>query len=320
MVNYQPHYVSMTRDVKVTYNYMQKRKANELPSAITSFSQLNEYILEGIPWQNIFTIVGTSSSGKSTILESIKYDIIKNDPTVKCLSFEFDMLVRAQILRQISKKTGLTGRQLKYVRGYEMTEEEEALMIDALKDISQMPIWNVDKSISVDSIKNDILYFVADQKLVENNNKLLVTIDYVTLTKDAKGEDKKRVVDDLYDLLVTLKKDFEHMGLNVLFVCLSQTNRDIFSSERVKNPSLHFPTESDIFQSSTIFNNSDIVMFSINPSRIRGIEYYGPYSDPIKQFTTGLPYLYWHLLKNREDECRHFRMVADFKHYRIYDA
>ncbi len=320
MVNYRPYYVSMSKDVNVTYDYIQKRKNHELPSALTSFTQLNDTILEGIPWQNIFTIVGTSSSGKSTILESIKYDIIKNDPTVKCLSFEFDMLVRAQILRQVSKKTGLTAKQLKYVKGFEMTPEEEELMVQALHEIAAMPIWNVDKSISVESIKNDILYFVADQELIENNNKLLVTIDYVTLTKDVRGEDKKRVVDELYDTLVTLKKDFEHMGLNVLFICLSQTNRDIFSSERVKNPSLHYPTESDIFQSSTIFNNSDIVMFSINPSRIRGIEYYGQYKDPIKHMATGYPYLYWHFLKNRENECKHFKMVADFKHYRIYDA
>lgn len=320
MINYEPHYTSMSYDANVAYEYIKKRKAGEIPSALTSFSKLNDAILEGIPWQNIFTLVGTSSSGKSTILEQIKYDILMNDPSVKVLSFEFDMLVRSQIIRQLAKKTGLSTRQIKYVKGYPMTLEEELILKEQLDNIAKLPIWNVDQSITVDSMRKDILYFIAEQQLIETKGKLLVTIDYVTLTKDVKGEDKKRVVDELYEMLVSLKKDFERIGLNVLFVCLSQTNRDIFSSERVKNPSMHYPTEADIFQSSTIFNNSDIVMFSVNPSRIRGIEYYGSYKKPVRQNSTGYPYLYWHILKNREDDCQLLEMVADFKRYRIYDA
>jgi RecA/RadA recombinase len=317
-------YKHISQDIAKTKKYMKDRADGNLPSAETPYRGLNNALLDGIPWWTLMTIVGTPSSGKSTIMEQIKYYIMDQDPDVECLSFEFDMIVRMQILRHISKKTGIGLKSLQYARGYAMTVEEEALVEEAIKNLGDKPVFNIDKAQTVQQIKSEIFNFVADRDLDEIFNgkkkKLIVTIDYITLTKGKNDEDAKRVVDALYQQLVDMKKDFEEMNLSVIFLCLSQTNRDIFNSSRVSNKSLHYPTEADIFGSSSIFSNSDIVLFSMNPSRIRGVKEYGDENKLIYDIRTGLPMIYFHLLKNRFGECLVLDMIADFKNSSIRDA
>jgi RecA/RadA recombinase len=325
-------YKHISVDIRKTKEYMTARKDGLLPSAETPYRGLNDALLDGIPWWTLMTIVGTPSSGKSTIMEQIKYFIMEQDPLVECLSFEFDMIVRMQILRHLSKKTGIGLKSLQSARGYVMTEEEAALVEEAIKTLGDKPVFNIDKAQSVAQIKTEICQFVIDRELDElwdnegnltdegRKKKLIVTIDYITLTKGKNDEDAKRIVDNLYQQLVDMKKDFEDMGLSIIFLCLSQTNRDIFSSARVSNKALHYPTEADIFGSSAIFSNSDIVLFSMNPSRVRGIKEYGDLNYPVYDLRTGLPMIYFHLLKNRFGECPVLHMIADFKNSTIRDA
>ena len=315
----------ISHDIEKTKQYMKMRKEGLLPSAETPFRALNDALLDGIPWWSLMTIVGTPSSGKSTIMEQIKYYIMEHDSSVECLSFEFDMIVRMQILRHISKKTGIGLKSLQYARNYVLTEEEEALVNDAIKELQERSVFNIDKAKTVEQIKFEICSFTVDrdfEELLEDGRKkkLVVTIDYITLTKGKSEEDAKRIVDALYQQSVDMKKDFEDTDISVLFIFLSQTNRDIFSSTRVSNKSLHYPTEADIFGSSAIFSNSDIVLFSMNPSRIRGIKEYGDNNYPVYDLRTGLPMIYFHLLKNRFGECPVLHMIADFKNSTIRDA
>jgi hypothetical protein len=120
--------------------------------------------------------------------------------------------------------------------------------------------------------------------------------------------------------MVEMKNSLSRIGFNILFIPLSQTNREVFNAERIKNKAAHYPVPSDIFQSSNIFNNSDFVIMSIVPSKIRGITEYGPYNLPISQHLTGLPYLYTHIMKNREGSNDMLTFVADFKHFTLKET
>jgi replicative DNA helicase len=312
-------YKHISYHVGKTSSYLRARKKGEIKSAETSFDGLNDSLLDGIPWGSIVTLVGTSSAGKSTIGEQLLHDILDNDRSVKALSLNFDMLARDSVIRFICKETGMSWRKIQSAKGESLGEEDDRLMEDALKKLSDKSLFSIDRAITVEEISKSLFMFTEEHKMAENKEKLVVYIDYVTLTKKGHSNDAKRTVDDLYEVMVFLKEELTDREIPVIFIGLSQTNRDIFNSSRVKDPDLHFPTEADIFQSSNLFNNSDIVIFFINPSRIRGVKEYGPDRLPIRTPIGNLPYIYWHILKNRGGKNEYLTTVADFRRFTVMD-
>jgi replicative DNA helicase len=310
-------------DIKLTKKYIKKRADGLLPSALTPWNQVNNSLLDGIPWWTVATIAGSSGSGKSTVMESLKYFIIDNDPTVMCLSVELDMICRQNIMRRISKITGFSINKLSSGKDGSLTEAEKLIVDQELDKLNEYPIFNIDRSLTVEELSEEIDDFIVSNGFKDETGvkkKLLVTIDYVSLLKGKRGEDKRLTLESLYEMLVDKKKMCEEEEIPVLFICLSQLNRDVFNSQRVSNPSLHYPSEADFFGSSAIFTLSDLVIMSMNPSKIRGIEAYGPYKYPIKSLT-GFPYIYMHLMKVRFAEAGGvLKMQANFKVSEIYDS
>ena len=300
--------------------YIKERKLGLMPSALTELRQLNEHLLDGIPWNRILSIAGGSSSGKSSILEQIKYNIIDSDSTVECLSFEFEMSGADQVLRYLARTTGVGIKTLKSARGYVITEEEEALVEEELEKLSNKNVHYLDISVTHEEIERKILEFVAVNELDVLKKKLLITLDYAGLTKTMGHEDKRVMLDNLFEMFVRVKKLLIAQGVPVIIIPLLQQNRNAMTVERLKNENFHYPDAADIAGSSTPFNSSDIVVFAMNPSKLRGIEYYGPNKKPIKDFRTGRPFIYFHVLKNRDGDTAMLEFIADFARYRLYDA
>lgn len=300
--------------------YIRERKMGLMPSALTEFRQLNEHLLDGIPWNRIVSLAGGSSSGKSSILEQLKYNIIDNDSSVECLSFEFEMSGTDQVLRYLARTTAVGIKALKSARGYTITEEEEALVDESLEALSKKNVHYLDIAITSEEIERKILEFVAVNDLAAQKKKLLITLDYAGLTKTMGHEDKRIMLDNLYEMFVRIKKLLILQGIPVIIIPLLQQNRNAMSVERLRNDAFHYPDASDIAGSSTPFNSSDIVIFAMNPSKLRGIEHYGPNKKPIKDYKTGRPYVYFHILKNRDGDTALLEFIADFSRYRLYDA
>lgn len=301
-------------------SYIRERKLGLMPSALTEFRQLNEHLLDGIPWNRIVSVAGGSSSGKSSILEQIKYNIVDSDPNVECLSFEFEMSGADQVLRYLCRTTGIGIKTLKSARGYVLTDDDQDLIDKELELLSKKNVYYLDISITSEQIERKILEFVAVNELELNKKKLLITLDYAGLTKTLGNEDKRVMLDNLFEMFVRVKKLLISQNIPVIIMPLLQQNRNAMTVERLKNPAFHYPDAADIAGSSTPFNSSDIVIFAMNPSKLRGIEEYGPNKKPIKDFRTGRPYIYFHILKNRDGDTALLEFIADFSRYRLYDA
>ena len=122
---------------------------------------------------------------------------------------------------------------------------------------------------------------------VEGKNKHFVIIyDHTLLTKQVGSQ--LETIADLEKVFIQIKK----LPLTSV-IQIAQMNRNIESSERINNPSVHYPMRSDLSSSDAMFQASDYVLVLHRPE-IYGIHEYGPNKLP----TTNKVYM--HMLKNRD--------------------
>ena len=86
-------------------------------------------------------------------------------------------------------------------------------------------------------------------------------------------------------MFISIKKKYK-----VTIVQLSQLNRNIEDKERILNPSLQFPTRSDLSSADSIYQSSDIVMVIHRPI-VLNIFQYGIEKWPTKDL------VYLHIIK-----------------------
>lgn len=309
---------------KKAREYIEKRRNGEEKSLKTSFERLNRTFLNGIDWYRIFTIAGLSGSGKSTILENIKRDLVTLNPDehFDILSFEFEMRIEDQIARNISSVIGKSVKDI-YSMNTPLNGDDMSKVDEVLSGYLNSPVYYIDRVGSVDDIFETIGQFVSKRE--DKNRGLIITIDHVLLTKGKTGQAEKERVDDLMHRLVSLKQYFSSIGLKCIFIVLSQLNRDIETGDRVLNKALHYPTKNDIFAASSVYYSSDYVMITHKPAGINGIkDHYGPGEDG---FPKGLPVycptddskhmIYWHVIKERFGQQVILPMVEDFASSRV---
>lgn len=319
-------YTHISEAVTETIDYLDRRRKGEITSLRTGIKKLDNETLNGFEWGKIITLAGASGSGKSLIAELWKRGFVENneDQNFKILSFEFEMLARDQILRQLS---GKVNHSTKYLQTAQIDDDEFNGYRKAMKDMGDYPIYYVDDSGTVPDIIFTIDSFIKEFDMINKKEGLVITLDHIILTLGRQGEDDKQVVDLLYKTCVRLKKKYTAMGFNIMFILLSQLNRDHKKSERILNPELHYPTEADLFGSSIPYMSSDYVLVSHKPSRIPGMmEWYGP-PLPNLGYPNGLPVknpdnpnqsmIYWHLIKNRGDDEALLMMLDNFKNSKI---
>jgi replicative DNA helicase len=250
---------------------------------------------------------------------------LNKDENIEILSFEYEMLASDQILRSLSGNTGLSSEVIQSSNGKELSDEDLKLLKIESANIIEYPIYYVDSSGTVPEMQNTIFNFILQRDFKEEKKSLIVTIDHVILTKGNTNDAEKKIIDDLYKMLLDTKKRLTEQGIRCLFICVSQLNRDIESVDR-KKPSLNYPTQSDLFGASSVYHASDYVLISHNPSTLSGLERYGP---PLPDYPEGLPLycsktnkamIYWHLIKNRFGRNRIMIMRENFINSRVEEA
>lgn len=317
-----PQYKSIKSEAALVKKEITDRKEGKIKSLSTPFKVLNDACVDGLEWNSIVSICGTSSSGKSAFLEFIKDHFMKYDKSITFLNYECEMTASAQILRGVARRTGLTMKQLKNVKGFELNEEETRIVLDTIELICDENVHSINHIPTIDEIINNTLYFVAEKGL-KAGDRLIISFDYVQLIKSSNDRDtEKRILDNLYAAFVELKKVLISLGIDSMILALSQMNRGVFSAERTKNPLAVFPNDSDLAGSSAIMNGSDLVIVTMNPSRISALanlNSYGPFGWPIKNHT-GMPMIYGHIMKNRSGTCDIIQLVANFSSYRFMEV
>ena len=312
----------MKEAVASTLTYMDRLRKREIRSLRTSKETLNKALMDGVDWWRILTVAGQSGSGKSTLLSELKRDFVNlnKDQEFEILSFEFEMRMEDQVARDLSAKTGQSIKQL-YSAGEIIADALYEQCVSFSKEMSEVPMFFVEEVGSHLDIRETILTF-AEERGLDKNKGLVVTIDHVLLTKGKDGDAEKKKVDDLCHMFVEVKKIFSEQNVPILIIMLSQLNRDIQEKERVQNNKLHYPTQNDLFAASSVYQCSDYVLISHRPSDIVGMgTWYGP-PRTAEGFPLGLPkycpdlsgksMIYWHIIKERFGVKTTLFMVENF--------
>ena len=267
-------------------NYIAGRRDHSIVSLKTRWKKLNKQCMGGIEPNTIYTFAGVSGTGKSSMANLIQTDIIDENPKedIIVLTFSLEMVGFRQVGRTLSNKLTMTTSQL-YSSEKDLDDSTFDEVVKVSNELKKYPIYFVDTPGTSTQVEQTIMSFY--KTYVEGKNKHFVIIyDHTLLTKQVGSQ--LETIADLEKVFIQIKK----LPLTSV-IQIAQMNRNIESSERINNPSVHYPMRSDLSSSDAMFQASDYVLVLHRPE-IYGIHEYGPNKLP----TTNKVYM--HMLKNRD--------------------
>lgn len=276
--------------------YIKGRFTGEIKSARTPWKTWNDIYTDGFEWGWIVTIAGLSGSGKTALLNILETQMFEHnkEQDIAVLSFNFEMLARRLVGRKIS---GILKKSVKQIYSADAEDNITPEELDELEGSIRETITKYD--ISYVEIPGNVAEIanVAEEYLIRKQKdnkdiKVIITLDHSILVKKLRGSER----DTLTELMACFN-ELKKRHPNMLFILLSQLNRNIEKEERKKGYGperiLHFPQKSDIFGSEALYQFSDAVIVFHRPELL-GIQQYGIKGLPTKDM------IYCHHLKARD--------------------
>ena len=267
-------------------NYITGRRNKEIISLKTRWEKFNRQCMGGIEPNTVYTIAGISGSGKSSFANLIQTDLIDLNPTedIIILTFSLEMVGFRQVGRTLSNKLRRTTSSL-YSSEISLDDDTFRKVIAVSNQLKEYPIYFVDNPTTPMQVEQIIQDFY--NTYVKNTSKHFIVIyDHALLTKQVGTVIE--TISELEKVFIQIKK----LPMTSV-IQIAQMNRNIEASERINNPSSHYPMRSDLSSSDAIFQASDYVLVLHRPE-ILNIQEYGPNRLP----TTNKVYI--HMLKNRD--------------------
>ena len=266
-----------------TLKYINDRRKGNIISLKTRWNKFNNVCF--IEPNMIYTIAGTSGTGKSAFVNTITNDLIDLNPSqeIVILNFSFEMLSYRNVGRLLSNKLKMTTNEL-YSQYKNLNDTEYQHIKDTAKSLENKNIYYIDTPMTVDKIEETIVYYHEN---IAKNKWLIIVLDHTLLVE---GDSERGTLIDLQKMFIRVKKLYK-----TSIIQISQMNRNIETPERINNPVTHYPMRSDLSASDAIFQASDYVMALSRPE-ILNLQYYGVNRLPVKNK------VYLHLLKVREGE------------------
>ena len=264
--------------------YIKDRKEHTIIPLKTGWNKFNKVCCGGIEPNMIFTIAGTSGSGKSAFVNTLENNLIDLNPDqeIVILNFSFEMLSYRQIGRKLSNKLRRTTSEL-YSAEEDLSEEDFAKVKLEAEKIKKYQIYYVDTPSTVEGIEKTIDYF---HNSIAKDKWLIVILDH-TLLVEGEGSERSIIV-DLQKMFIRKKK-----LPKTSIIQISQMNRNIEQPERINNPSTHYPMRRDLSASDAIYQASDFIVVLSRPELLN-LSIYGPQRLPVKDK------VYLHFLKVRD--------------------
>ena len=278
-------YKTVSEVTSEAVDYIRKRKNHIIQPLKTRWNKFNRACCGGIEPNMIFTIAGVSGSGKSAVANALANDLITLNPNknVVVLLFSFEMIGYRNIGRTISSKMKKTTTEL-YSAEEDLSDTDFTKVKEIAEEVKNYPIYIVDIPSTVERIGNTITYF---KNTIAKDKWLIVILDHTLLVN---GDSERSTIVDLQKMFIAKKK----LPLTSI-IQVSQMNRNIESSDRINNPSGHYPMRSDLSSSDAIFQASDYVI-AIHRPELYGIKAYGIKRLPVTNK------VYMHFLKIRDGE------------------
>ena len=267
-------------------NYIAGRREHKITSLKTRWNKFNKQCMGGIEPNTVYTIAGISGTGKSSWVNSLTTDLIDLNPTeeIVILNFSLEMVGFRQVGRTLSNKLRKTTSTL-YSSETDLDDETFKKVIAVSNKLKEYPIYFVDNPTTPSEVEKTIRSFY--ENYVKGTNKhFIIVYDHTLLTKQVGSVIE--TTSELERVFIQAKK-FPLTSI----VQIAQMNRNIESSERINNPSSHYPMRSDLSSSDAMFQASDYVLVMHRPE-ILNIQEYGPNRLPTQNK------VYMHMLKNRD--------------------
>lgn len=231
---------------------------------VTRYSHFNDNCIGGIFKGMVITIAGSSGSGKTHLLQEIEEDMFNKELNPHCddyvlLRSNWEMTVFKLVMRKLKRTLNITMKTILFT---ETAKEDKKKFKEVCDSERSDQIFYMEEPTDPKTWYEAVKAFL---KLNKKKKHVLVSIDHVSLVRDLFGG-KKKAMDDLVEYVNSLKKEFN----NVSFILISQLNRDIESRESLKELP---PRRSDLYNSDTMFQISDLVLILHNPYRL-GYEVY----------------------------------------------
>ena len=272
------------------------------------YPKLNKMMLGGFRLNNFVLFAGESGSGKSMFLNILHRDFmnLKLNSGFKypfrILHFNFEMSAADEMLRAVS---GLTETSYGDLLSSEkpLTTEQYTNIIEKLDTLENDMLYYVDHSGNRQEIRNTIYKFHA----MFPDEKMVITLDHSLLTKYLDEKDEVELISELAKMFIEVRKD-----LGALIIMVGQLN-DKIEDPRRREPSMHYPTKTDIHGSKQVYHAADVVMVLHRPELLN-ITAYGP-----KMYDTNGK-LFLHCLKQRKGDVGIIRFQEDFARGNIHQA
>ena len=266
--------------------YIAGRREHKIVSLKTRWNKFNKQCMGGIEPNTVLTIAGISGSGKSSFANLITTDVIdlNESEDVIVLNFSLEMVGFRQVGRTLSNKLRRTTSTL-YSSEKDLDDNTFRMVVSVTNKLKEYPIYFVDSPTTPTQVK-DIIFQFYETYVKGTNKHFLIVYDHALLTKQVGSI--LETISELERVFIQAKK----LPMTSI-IQLAQMNRNIESSERINNPTSHYPMRSDLSSSDAIFQASDYVCVIHRPE-ILGIQEYGP-----NHLSTSNK-VYIHMLKNRD--------------------
>lgn len=287
-------------------DYMQRRRVGELKSLKTPWEKLNQATMNGLEWNTIVVVGGRPGSGKTLFTNLITREAHRCNPNESfiVLDFQFEMLARNTALREFAATTGKSVKQLSST--YDPLEEAEMRAVfNYVQKNKDKPIYIVEKAGTVADIRR-----VIELALTKHGKPMIVTIDHSVLVQ--KGSTEKDTFETLHNLSKMMTDMKRH---KIIFIVLTQLNRDVESIERQKPGTYgNYLFDSDIYGGDALLQHADLVIGINRPSKYN-LPVYGPH-----KYIVDRELLAMHVLKNRNGDAPMIMFFKeDYRHMIIHE-
>lgn len=272
----------------------------------TGWPSLDKTYLKGIEPGWIVSIAGSSGTGKTAFINQMIMQMLNANPkSIAVLFFTFEMSAKRLMHRMISNHHSFDLKQLLGV------SEEYNISQEDIEYLRKNPPINLDYYIAFEEkprriedmeiVVHDFRRKLVAQGKITIDQPVIVAVDHLLLSEKTKLEaSDEKLLENTMAMENRMKKE----DPNLIFINLSQLNREMDSIDRVDKAARHFPIKSDIFGSDKVYHYSDVVGILDNPFN-RGIKFeYG--RDKWETFGVDtvthekVPIVYMHNIKVRD--------------------
>ncbi len=220
----------------------------EQPPAISTGLYDLDAIIYGVRKDRLITIAGRPGHGKSALALTIACNIVRQGHAGLFFSMEMSREELGQ--RVLSMTSGIDGAA---IQTYRLNASELSTAADAAQQAGAWPLTIHDGSFTLLDIRTRTLQHIAEHGALK-----FVVVDYIGLVRPSgkKGQTRQQEIGEITRGLKALAME---TGADVIM--LAQLNREIEGRESA------IPTLSDLREAGDIENDSNIVLFVINPEK-----------------------------------------------------